>query len=67
VTSEVTNWSNNMPNYLISHPKSVEALETELAETYPGILLAGCSYYGVGISDCIGNGESIARKIINFL
>jgi protoporphyrinogen/coproporphyrinogen III oxidase len=64
VTSEVTNWSNNMPNYLISHPKSVEALEKEFAATYPGILLAGCSYYGVGIPDCIGNGKSIAAKII---
>jgi oxygen-dependent protoporphyrinogen oxidase len=67
VASEVTNWLDSMPNYRITHPKSVEALESNLAETFPGILIAGCSYYGVGIPDCIENGERTARKIIAFL
>jgi protoporphyrinogen/coproporphyrinogen III oxidase len=64
VASEVTFWSGKMPNYQISHPKSVEALEDLLAATYPGIMIAGCSYYGVGIPDCIENGVTTARKII---
>ncbi|MFD2446637.1 protoporphyrinogen oxidase [Bacillus sp. CGMCC 1.16607] len=64
VASEVTIWSDSMPNYLISHPKSVETLENYLAENYPGIEIAGCSYYGVGIPDCIENGEATAKKII---
>lgn len=64
VASEVTNWSDQMPNYLITHPQSVEALERKMAADYPGILLAGCSYYGVGIPDCIENGIDSARKII---
>lgn len=67
VASEVTHWLDSMPNYRITHPKSVEALESNLADTFPGILIAGCSYYGVGIPDCIENGESTARKIIAFL
>ncbi|KAB7705315.1 protoporphyrinogen oxidase [Bacillus aerolatus] len=67
IVSEVTKWSDNMPNYLITHCQSVEALERELAATYPRIMLAGCSYYGVGIPDCIENGESTARKIIELL
>ncbi|HZG71023.1 MAG TPA: protoporphyrinogen oxidase [Chondromyces sp.] len=66
VSSEVTNWTNSMPNYLITHPESVKALEHLLAEKYPGVLIAGCSYYGVGIPDCIENGKAIARKIISF-
>ncbi|MEH7097142.1 protoporphyrinogen oxidase [Neobacillus vireti] len=64
LTSIVTKWSDQMPNYLISHPKSVAALESKLAADYPGIILAGCSYYGVGIPDCIQNGFDSARKII---
>ncbi|MBT2655622.1 protoporphyrinogen oxidase [Bacillus sp. ISL-18] len=64
VASVVTKWSNQMPNYLISHPKSVAALESKLAADYPGIFLAGCSYYGVGIPDCIQNGFDSAKKII---
>lgn len=64
IASEITNWPESMPNYLITHPKSVEAIENKLAAAYPGIMLAGCSYYGVGIPDCIQNGENTARKII---
>lgn len=64
VAAEVTNWSEQMPNYLISHPKSVAALENRFAENYPGVFLAGCSYYGVGIPDCIENGIETAKKIL---
>ncbi|HWO95732.1 MAG TPA: protoporphyrinogen oxidase [Bacillus sp. (in: firmicutes)] len=67
IVSEVTNWPESMPNYLITHPKIVEAIENQLAAAYPGIMLAGCSYYGVGIPDCIQNGESTAKKIIESL
>ncbi|MBU8918013.1 protoporphyrinogen oxidase [Bacillus sp. FJAT-29953] len=63
--SEITKWTEQMPNYLISHPKSVEALESKMAAAYPGVILAGCSYYGVGIPDCIENGIDSARKIIH--
>jgi protoporphyrinogen/coproporphyrinogen III oxidase len=63
VASEVTNWSEQMPNYLIGHPKSVESLERKFAKHYPGMILAGCSYYGVGIPDCIENGFASARKV----
>lgn len=62
--SEVTKWMESMPNYLITHPQTLAALERRLAKDYPGIWLAGCSYYGVGIPDCIENGESTARKIV---
>ncbi|MEH7549325.1 protoporphyrinogen oxidase [Neobacillus vireti] len=67
VASEVTKWADQMPNYLISHPKIVEALESKMAADYSGIILAGCSYYGVGIPDCIQNGIDSARKIIQTL
>ncbi|WP_108670353.1 protoporphyrinogen oxidase [Peribacillus acanthi] len=67
IASEVTNWEESMPNYLISHPQTVAGIENRLSEEYPGIWLAGCSYYGVGIPDCIENGTSTAKKIIEIL
>ncbi|MFC0414455.1 protoporphyrinogen oxidase [Cytobacillus solani] len=67
VSSLVTNWSDQMPNYLITHRQSVETLEKKLEVAYPGVTLAGCSYYGVGIPDCIENGEKTAKRIIKFL
>lgn len=67
VACEITNWSDSMPNYRLNHQKNIDVLERKLAATYPGIIIAGCSYYGVGIPDCIENGEGTARKIITFL
>ncbi|MBY0121834.1 protoporphyrinogen oxidase [Bacillus sp. S/N-304-OC-R1] len=67
VTCEITKWTDSMPNYLITHPNTVEELEKKLAAAYPGVMLAGCSYYGVGIPDCIENGANVAEKIIETL
>ncbi|MFD2114584.1 protoporphyrinogen oxidase [Paenibacillus yanchengensis] len=63
----VTKWTDTMPNYHLQHPQIVKQLEQSLQENYPGMLLAGCSYYGVGIPDCIQNGEQTAKKIIELL
>jgi len=67
VVSAVTKWEHAMPNYSLGHHEIVRALEKKLQEQYPGVLLAGCSYYGVGIPDCIANGEAVARKVIDLL
>lgn len=64
VSHEVTRWHENMPNYHIKHPQIIRALEEKMSEKYPNILLAGCSYYGVGIPDCIADGEAKAKEII---
>jgi len=67
VATVVTNWTEQMPNYLISHPQSVAALESQFAASYPGVILAGCSYYGVGIPDCIENGIETGKRISQWL
>ena len=67
IASAVTNWSDCMPNYLITHPETINKLQRKMEKSYPGILLAGASYYGVGIPDCIHNGESIAQTIISHI
>jgi len=63
VVSKVTKWTDQMPTYQITHPDTVASLEEQFSHKYPGIFLAGCSYYGVGIPDCIENGKEIAKKI----
>lgn len=64
ITSEVTKWHENMPNYHLKHRQIVNRLEQKFEQSYPNVLLAGCSYYGVGIPDCIANGEKTARVIV---
>ncbi|WP_029192481.1 protoporphyrinogen oxidase [Paenibacillus harenae] len=60
----VTKWNEAMPNYHIGHHQVVKSLEEKMGRLYPGVLLAGCSYYGVGIPDCIANGERTAQQIV---
>lgn len=66
-THAVTKWLDAMPNYHIGHHELVESLEAKLSAAYPGVYLAGCSYYGVGIPDCIANGEKTAMSIADLL
>ncbi|MCQ6557116.1 protoporphyrinogen oxidase [Paenibacillus mendelii] len=67
ISFEVTKWHETMPNYHLKHPQTVKSLENKLADNYPNVFLAGCSYYGVGIPDCIMNGEQTARRIVERL
>ncbi|RID85092.1 protoporphyrinogen oxidase [Peribacillus asahii] len=67
VASEITKWHNNMPNYHITHHQIVESLQEKMKSHYPNILLAGCSYFGVGIPDCIANGEKTAVRVTELL
>ncbi|MFT8320302.1 MAG: protoporphyrinogen oxidase [Bacillus sp. (in: firmicutes)] len=62
---KITKWNNLMPVYSLQHKEAVECLTTKLADFYPDIFLAGCSYYGVGIAACIANGEATAEKVAN--
>ncbi len=61
----VTRWTDLMPNYHLKHSQAVSSLSQKMADLFPNVLLAGCSYYGVGIGACITNGKNIADTIAN--
>lgn len=67
MTHHVHKWHEQMPNYHMKHHELVQSLEHGMALYFPGIWLAGCSYYGVGIPDCMLNGEKTAAKVIEQL
>lgn len=60
----LTKWNQLMPNYTLQHPEAIASLKKEMEILYPGVILAGCSYYGVGIGACITNGKETAESII---
>jgi len=66
VFQHVTNWRNAQPQYDLGHLDRVEAIETMVADL-DGITLAGTSYRGVGIPDCIRQGREAAAAIVNKL
>jgi oxygen-dependent protoporphyrinogen oxidase len=57
-------WDKAMPQYNIGHSQLLAHIETALAQ-FPGIVLAGAGYLGIGIPDCIHSGELAADKILS--
>ena len=60
----VTKWINQMPRYDLAHNEALSKVVDYLEVHYPNLLLAGCSYFGVGIGACIQNGKKTAEQII---
>jgi len=60
---EVAKWERSMPQYEVGHLDRVNEIE-RLASELPGLALAGNSYRGAGIPDCIRNGEAAAEYLM---
>lgn len=61
----VTKWIDQMPRYDLAHNEALNIVVKDLEARYPNLLLAGCSYFGVGIGACIQNGKKTAQQIID--
>lgn len=60
----VTRWPQAMPQYQVGHLERIAALEEQASRAYPGLALAGAAYAGgVGIPDCIAQGEGAAERL----
>ena len=64
--SRTTRYADSMPQYNIGHLGRIEKIETRLRQL-PTLALAGKSYRGVGIADCIHGGETAAVGIVDIL
>ncbi|MFO0774216.1 MAG: protoporphyrinogen oxidase [Nitrospiraceae bacterium] len=60
---EVNRWHRAMPQYTIGHVDRVAAIDTALSR-YPGLVVAGAAYRGVGIPDCIRDGQERAGRLL---
>lgn len=65
--SVVTRWKNAMPQYTVGHKERLAHVREQMVEQLPGVWLAGSSYEGVGVPDCIHQGEKAVQNIIAFL
>ena len=65
--SIVTRWKSAMPQYTVGHKDRLNQIQKEITEHLPGVFLAGSSYGGVGIPDCIGQGENAVEAVEKFL
>jgi oxygen-dependent protoporphyrinogen oxidase len=59
----VVRWPRAMPQYLPGHLDRLAALEAALAPL-PRLALAGAGYRGVGVPDCIRQGQEAAARVL---
>ncbi len=64
--ARVHRWPRAMPQYLVGHRERLAQIEEALSE-HPGLVLAGAAYRGIGLPDCIRQGEEVAERLLAFL
>ena len=52
--------------YQVGHAALIESVRKEL-QSFPGLVVTGSAYTGIGIPDCIRDGASAAKEVIEFL
>jgi len=59
-------WEKAMPQYTVGHEEKLSRIEGGLSK-HPGLFLTGSAYRGIGISDCVHQGELIAEAVLGFV
>lgn len=59
-------WEHAMPRYTVGHVGRVAAIEAAMG-AWPAVTLAGASYRGVGLPDCIAAGQAAAARVMERL
>ncbi|MGN7387165.1 protoporphyrinogen oxidase [Sporosarcina sp. SAFN-015] len=60
----ITRFKEDRPQYRVGHRQRVDAARAELKKVFPNVKLAGASYDGVGLPDCIDQGKAAMEEVI---
>ncbi|TMU88424.1 protoporphyrinogen oxidase [Bacillus sp. BHET2] len=63
----VSRYKNSMPQYTVGHGERIQGMYDQAEATLPGVFIAGSSYNGLSIPDCIGQGEKTVTKVLEYL
>ncbi|RXI99904.1 protoporphyrinogen oxidase [Anaerobacillus alkaliphilus] len=63
----IRRWKEAMPQYVVGHKQRMEELKEQLQKQLPGVYVAGGSFEGIGLPDCIDQGEAVVAKLKNHL
>ena len=62
VLTRLMRWTGSMPRYTVGHLGRVATIEAAMT-AWPAVTLAGASYRGVGLPDCIAQGQAAAARV----
>jgi protoporphyrinogen/coproporphyrinogen III oxidase len=61
--TNITRWIKSMPQYTLGHPDRLKIINERIT-AHEGLFLAGASYRGVGVPDCMNNGRNAALEAL---
>ena len=61
--TEVHRWVRGMPQYVVGHQARVAKIE-DLLSSRPTLRICGAGLYGIGIPDCIREGNRVAESLV---
>ncbi len=64
--TEVSRWIQGMPQYTVGHLDRLERIQAALRR-HAGLFLTGAGYHGIGIPDCIRDGNTTASEVARVL
>lgn len=59
----IRRWKHSMPQYVVGHKHRIDELKEQLQKQLPGVYVAGGSYEGIGLPDCVDQGEAVVEKL----
>ncbi|OLN23808.1 protoporphyrinogen oxidase [Domibacillus antri] len=63
----ISRWHEAMPQYMVGHKERLAAVSEYMVNELPGLYIAGSSFNGLGIPDCIDQGENAVEKVLYYL
>ncbi|NUK28666.1 protoporphyrinogen oxidase [Parageobacillus sp. VR-IP] len=63
----VSRWKRAMPQYTVGHKERLAKIKGQMAAELPGVFLVGSSYEGLGLPDCIDQGERAVQNVLDYL
>lgn len=64
--TRIHRWPDSMPQYYVGHASRIAELQ-DRAAAHAGLALAGNAYHGVGLADCVRDGEEAAERLLTDL
>jgi protoporphyrinogen/coproporphyrinogen III oxidase len=61
--TRIYRWKGAMAQYVVGHLERLQRIEG-LLKQWPGLVLAGNAYRGIGVPDCVRSGEAAAQQIL---
>ncbi|KHF42027.1 protoporphyrinogen oxidase [Halalkalibacter okhensis] len=61
----IKRWPSSMPQYNVGHTYKIAKVKEDIVRNLPGLYLAGAGYDGIGLPDCISQGEAVVEQILN--